>query len=172
MPLHVPSPSHPQYPSRLAATSWDLAESRVAVVGFSGTKDNHRLLPAAVSQSEPAGAAELSATDGKMLALLLRTERCVCLRPQVTECGMNLQLHVHTVCGGCLGCHSLRRFMTHVVSELHWVWSCVALRPRPAHSWIIALNTVSYARPHQIEVPGVHVLVAAGRQGRVAGAAG
>jgi len=35
-----------QFPQRLTANSWHIAENRDgAVVGFSGTKDTHRLLP-------------------------------------------------------------------------------------------------------------------------------
>ncbi len=33
-----------QFPERLTATSWDLADN-ARQVGFSGTKDSHRLLP-------------------------------------------------------------------------------------------------------------------------------
>ena len=86
-----------QYPGRLACNPWHLAHNcRGATVGFSGTKDNHRLLPLHVQQSEPqydtaaaaalAGgasrhgaqaaaraAAGLKSTDGKMLDRLLAT---------------------------------------------------------------------------------------------------
>jgi hypothetical protein len=83
-----------QFPQRLAGTAWDLAEpssvcanglagkpcwSNLAPVcvpctmqvGFSGTLDNHRLLPLMVKQNvleEP----RLQGTDGKMLATLLK----------------------------------------------------------------------------------------------------
>lgn len=70
---NTPPHTRTQYPRRLTATSWDLAYCR-SVVGFSGTCDNHRLLPRAVSQSVPGRAAELRATDGCMLDLLLRTQ--------------------------------------------------------------------------------------------------
>ncbi|KAL4423252.1 hypothetical protein ABPG77_000044, partial [Micractinium sp. CCAP 211/92] len=52
-----------QFPSRLVATSWDLADTP-------GTNDNHRLLPLQVRQQlqvEPV----LHATNGRMLAILL-----------------------------------------------------------------------------------------------------
>lgn len=39
-----------QFPQRLTANSWHIAENREgAVVGFSGTKDTHRLLPLQVA---------------------------------------------------------------------------------------------------------------------------
>lgn len=38
-----------QYPQRLAANAWHVAENaRREVAGFSGTNDNHRLLPTQV----------------------------------------------------------------------------------------------------------------------------
>jgi hypothetical protein len=75
-----------QFPSRLTTTSWHLAYSK-HVVGFSGTKDNHFLLPLAVKQSEPDDATELRATDGKMLDLLLQTkEPYIRLQPKVWLC--------------------------------------------------------------------------------------
>jgi hypothetical protein len=56
------------YPKREIATSWDLAVNRAS--GFSGTNDNHRLLPSQVRQHEPA-VPELQATNGEMLGALL-----------------------------------------------------------------------------------------------------
>lgn len=42
-----------QYPKRLVATSWNLADNVDGrVVGFSGTNDNHRLLPLQVRALE------------------------------------------------------------------------------------------------------------------------
>lgn len=39
-----------QYPKRLVATSWNLADNADGrVLGFSGTNDNHRLLPLQVT---------------------------------------------------------------------------------------------------------------------------
>ena len=61
-----------QYPQRLACSAWDLADNpRGRVVGFSGTKDNHRLLPLQLHQV-PVQVHELAATDGKMVNMLLR----------------------------------------------------------------------------------------------------
>jgi hypothetical protein len=84
-----------QYPQRLMTSAWHLAAAnpgtaftaksstkaskaaaaaaqgpQSCVLGFSGTKDNHRLLPAMVQHkqlSEP----QLAGTDGRMLAALL-----------------------------------------------------------------------------------------------------
>jgi len=58
-----------QFPSRIMANAWDLTDGG-RVVGFSGTKDNKLLLPAAVTQVVPDDDV-LAATDGKMLALIL-----------------------------------------------------------------------------------------------------
>jgi hypothetical protein len=70
-----------QYPQRLRATAWHMrgtaADGDVAdgaagtAVGFSGTNDQHRLLPLHVRQA-PLPVAELEATNGLMLALLLQ----------------------------------------------------------------------------------------------------
>lgn len=85
----TPCSPHVQYPGRLCASAWHLlpppASPRTAV-GFSGTKDNARLLPLAVQQAEPEeeGAVELRATDGLMLARLLATTHpYVGIQPQV-----------------------------------------------------------------------------------------
>jgi hypothetical protein len=71
-----------QYPQRLVANSWHLAEGS-RVVGFSGTNDNHRLLPLQVHQAqleEPL----LQATNGKMLDVILKhTKGCTTLQVQV-----------------------------------------------------------------------------------------
>ncbi|TMW55333.1 hypothetical protein Poli38472_013224 [Pythium oligandrum] len=59
-----------QYPQRLARSAWDLVRGP-RNVGFSGTNDNHRLLPLAVTQREP-DEPSLRGTNGKMLDLLLQ----------------------------------------------------------------------------------------------------
>ncbi|KAI8821026.1 uncharacterized protein EV422DRAFT_595226 [Fimicolochytrium jonesii] len=56
-----------QYPKRIVATSWDLASAGDAN-GFSGTKDNYRLLPLQVEQNEPE---VLKSTDGRMLDCII-----------------------------------------------------------------------------------------------------
>ena len=60
-----------QFPKRMTANSWHVAENpRGTVVGFSGTNDNHRLLPLQVRQAEP-DEPSLQGTNGKMLSLVL-----------------------------------------------------------------------------------------------------
>ncbi|KAG2494611.1 hypothetical protein HYH03_007376 [Edaphochlamys debaryana] len=60
-----------QFPQRLAASAWHLAgRGGGGVVGFSGTNDNHRLLPLQVHKAEP-DEPSLAATNGKMLHVIL-----------------------------------------------------------------------------------------------------
>ena len=76
-----------QYPQRLACSAWDLADNpNDKVVGFSGTNDNHRLLPLQVHQA-PVEEAELAATNGKMLHMMLQTAKYSTLHvQQVVKC--------------------------------------------------------------------------------------
>lgn len=74
------------YPQRLTATSWNLADNPTHVVGFSGTNDNHRLLPRQVKQyfsdieSSDSIWSSLIGTNGRMLETILeRTKRCLSL---------------------------------------------------------------------------------------------
>jgi hypothetical protein len=71
------------YPQRLTATSWNLADNPNHIVGFSGTNDNHRLLPCQVKQyfagteSSDIVKKTLQCTNGRMLEVLLRkTVKC------------------------------------------------------------------------------------------------
>lgn len=74
-----------QYPHRLTCTPWHLADSAAGeVMGFSGTKDNHRLMPTQVFQTEPSDAA-LRATDGKMLHLLLGSQDLKTITPKASN---------------------------------------------------------------------------------------
>ncbi|KAG2492053.1 hypothetical protein HYH03_009551 [Edaphochlamys debaryana] len=60
-----------QFPQRLAASAWHLAgRGGGGVVGFSGTNDNHRLLPLQVHKAEPEEPS-LAATNGKMLHVIV-----------------------------------------------------------------------------------------------------
>ena len=65
-----------QYPQRLRATAWDMRcdNAKAAAGGFSGTNDQHRLLPLHVRQ-QPLPDAALQATDGHMLVMLLDKAR-------------------------------------------------------------------------------------------------
>jgi len=74
------------YPQRLSATSWNLADNPTHIVGFSGTNDNHRLLPLQVKQYFPDMHSpdtilqSLLSTNGRMLEILLeRTMSCLAL---------------------------------------------------------------------------------------------
>ncbi|GLC35571.1 thioredoxin-disulfide reductase [Pleodorina starrii] len=59
-----------QYPQRLASSAWHLADNtRRQMVGFSGTNDNHRLLPLQVAQADIPDRG-LRATNGKMLSVI------------------------------------------------------------------------------------------------------
>ena len=61
-----------QFPKRLAASAWDLAEEKNHVVtGFSGTNDNRDLLPISIEQCDPL---EQLGTNAKVLSYLLRPE--------------------------------------------------------------------------------------------------
>lgn len=72
------------YPQRLTATSWNLADNPYHIVGFSGTNDNHRLLPCQVKQyfagteSSDTVKKSLQCTNGQMLEVLLnKTVTCL-----------------------------------------------------------------------------------------------
>lgn len=68
-----------QFPQRLATSAWDLAQNpRQEVVGFSGTNDNHRLLPLSVHQDTP-DEKLLLATNGKMMDIILKNRSCTTL---------------------------------------------------------------------------------------------
>ncbi|KAE9345832.1 hypothetical protein PR003_g7734 [Phytophthora rubi] len=59
-----------QYPQRLSRTAWNLAAGDNNI-GFSGTNDNHRLLPLSVTQREP-NEPSLLGTNGKMIDKILQ----------------------------------------------------------------------------------------------------
>jgi len=69
-----------QFESRLTATSWNLAQNKSnSIVGFSGTNDNHRILPLQVRQYFPSldqekdeVLKELDGTNGKMLQKIIK----------------------------------------------------------------------------------------------------
>ena len=71
-----------QYPYRLMATAWHLTNSNCGpTIGFSGTNDNHRILPLQVKQyfsknTNPIWQ-QIQGTNGKMIDLILKkTIRC------------------------------------------------------------------------------------------------
>ncbi|TDH71197.1 hypothetical protein CCR75_002704 [Bremia lactucae] len=59
-----------QYPKRLSRTAWNLAAGK-RNIGFSGTNDNHRLLPLSVTQREP-DEPVLLGTNGRMIDKILQ----------------------------------------------------------------------------------------------------
>ncbi len=73
-----------QFPQRLAASAWHLSYNASGghVAGFSGTNDNHRLLPLLVHQ-DPLPDPHLAATNGRMLDLILDNPHVDSLAPQV-----------------------------------------------------------------------------------------
>ncbi|KAE9292554.1 hypothetical protein PF001_g18668 [Phytophthora fragariae] len=69
-----------QYPQRLSRTAWNLAAGD-SNIGFSGTNDNHRLLPLSVRQQEP-NDPSLLGTNGKMIDKILQvTQGYEVIRP-------------------------------------------------------------------------------------------
>jgi hypothetical protein len=61
-----------QYPHKIVATPWDLANNpQGQCMGFSGTDDNRLLLPLQVHQHRVEDSQELRATNGMMLACIL-----------------------------------------------------------------------------------------------------
>ncbi|CAI5746922.1 unnamed protein product [Peronospora destructor] len=59
-----------QYPQHLSRTAWNVAAGENNI-GFSGTNDNHRLLPLSVTQYEP-NEPSLLGTNGKMIDKILQ----------------------------------------------------------------------------------------------------
>ena len=77
-----------QYPSRLTSTAWHLAQNPTGkVAGFSGTNDNHRLLPSQVQQVVLDDAPELEGTNGKMLDMLMKHASYATLQPTTPGAG-------------------------------------------------------------------------------------
>ncbi|CAM9849170.1 unnamed protein product [Discosporangium mesarthrocarpum] len=70
-----------QFPKSLSTSAWFTAHNRDgSIVGFSGTKDNHRLLPLQVRTSSDKYLLELQGTDGKMLQLIMQNPSYVTLK--------------------------------------------------------------------------------------------
>jgi hypothetical protein len=61
-----------QFPFKLATSGWDIAEEKLKLTtGFSGTNDNHYLLPSTIHQEDPI---QSSSTNALVLTHLLRPE--------------------------------------------------------------------------------------------------
>eukprot|EP00903_Cladosiphon_okamuranus_P011180 g10551.t1 len=78
-------------PKYIGTNAWFLANNATGEVsGFSGTNDNHRLLPLQVHKNSDDSLPSLSGTNGKMLELMLRTERYVTLGMSSREAGSGI----------------------------------------------------------------------------------
>ena len=60
-----------EFPEKLSASGWDLAETKQFTTGFSGTNDSRYLLPTSILQDDPVN--QLS-TNAKLLTYLLQPE--------------------------------------------------------------------------------------------------
>jgi hypothetical protein len=96
-----------QFPQRLAASAWHVADNtRGRVVGFSGTNDNRRLLPLQVHGAE-IQEHSLHATNGKMLDVIMRS---------------TLGLHVLLTREVRGGSPRTTACMYTVLSRIAWAW--------------------------------------------------
>eukprot|EP00884_Botryococcus_braunii_P022386 jgi/Botrbrau1/8831/Bobra.0335s0018.1 len=148
------------FEERMACTPWHLSEAKNSqVVGFSGTKDNHRLLPLHVHQAIP-NDYRVKATDGKMLDLLLdpknHTPKYFAIIPQkqkplwklVVDLATNEGLDAILDCGALLAGASTRDAAMYSLANLElmdmgrfkgvcwydalWGWSICNMR---GHTW-------------------------------------
>jgi len=127
-----------QYDKRLTATSWNLAYNPSGnIVGFSGTNDNHRILPLQVSQFFPSntGSADstiedLFATNGFMLDAIMKNTVNVSELKDKNDRSISLisalegrmtqtseQLHAIIDCGAILAGTNLREFSRSLLNE-------------------------------------------------------
>jgi len=74
-----------QYPSRLVATAWDLAENpKNGPVGFSGTNDASTLLPLQVEEKALKDSS-MFGTNGKMIELIRKNEKYTQIQHESTD---------------------------------------------------------------------------------------
>jgi hypothetical protein len=116
-----------QYPSRLVATAWHLAHSPGGnIAGFSGTNDNHRLLPLQVQQVALAAAPQLQGTNGKMLDMLMREGHYATLQVQVSR-----SFRVRVTLQDDLLYIALRQYLkldvSSIKAEIHMTCKCQSL---------------------------------------------
>ncbi|WIA08442.1 hypothetical protein OEZ85_007879 [Tetradesmus obliquus] len=120
-----------QFPQRLTRNAWHMADNAAgAVVGFSGTNDNHRLLPLQVQQADAAHKPHLAATNGKMLAMLLQHASYSTLaRQDPTQAGkpvwqllldhaLQYKLHALLDCGALLAGTTNRQAAHYVLQHM------------------------------------------------------
>ena len=82
-------------PRSIGTNSWFLAQNKNgAITGFSGTNDNHRLLPLQVQKSRDDALPSLSGTNGRMLDLILQNNRYITLGEGGAEHGDNVPTQV------------------------------------------------------------------------------
>ncbi|KAG1697926.1 hypothetical protein DVH05_015410 [Phytophthora capsici] len=79
-----------QYPQRLSRTAWNLAAGKNNI-GFSGTNDNHRLLPLSVQQVEP-DEPFLSGANGKMIDMIVKVTHSYEMIPTVCISSQRLSI--------------------------------------------------------------------------------
>ena len=108
-----------QYPSRLEANAWHLVANPTGnVAGFSGTNDNHRLLPSQVQQVVLDDAPELEGTNGKMLDMLIKHASYATLQAATPRGGQ--QQVSNTIGGGMQPSDACRGLATFTAgSRLH-----------------------------------------------------
>lgn len=68
-----------QYESRMMSTAWDIANSNS--IGFSGTKDAHKLFPTTIAYKE-SSSPSIVETDGMMVSYLLNLADCHCIEDE------------------------------------------------------------------------------------------
>ncbi|EJK67911.1 hypothetical protein THAOC_10982 [Thalassiosira oceanica] len=119
-----------QFDARLTATSWDLAANATGnVVGFSGTNDNHRILPGYVKQYIPGRndtdgtLQDIAATNGRMLDVILKRTLEVYQLPSNQTivdyiCSSPQVLHAIIDCGALLAGVDLPMLSVNLLSSL------------------------------------------------------
>ncbi|CAM9452387.1 unnamed protein product [Ectocarpus fasciculatus] len=103
-------------PAYIGTNSWFLADNPSgAISGFSGTNDNHRLLPLQVRKNPDGSLPSLAGTNGKMLDLMIRNRRYVTLAGEqrgggggeawrrLLRLAVEEEAHVLVDCGALLG---------------------------------------------------------------------
>ena len=118
-----------QFEARLTATSWDLANNSTGnIVGFSGTNDNHRILPGHVKQYIPGSSADptlqdIASTNGRMLDVILKRTLGVYQLPgnqTIVDyiCSSPQELHAIIDCGALLAGVDLPMLSVKLLSTL------------------------------------------------------
>ncbi|KAG2486452.1 hypothetical protein HYH03_014899 [Edaphochlamys debaryana] len=181
-----------QFPQRLATSAWHLAGSSGSgggggsgagggcagggggVVGFSGTNDNHRLLPLQVHRASP-GAPALAATNGRMLAVMLGHTRGFTTLPAegdgrpawqaLLDTALALQgaggegLGALIDCGALLAGTSNRDAAAYLLPRLPGDCRGVTFFDEPQRSWLVADRTGRAAPLHASPIPEADTFV-------------